>query len=72
LLAGNIYKVGLEFNYFLAVPADFETGTFKAVVINTMTTEFQIQVIPEPATYAELFGVVALVGVMFRRRRQAA
>ncbi len=28
--------------------------------------------IPEPSTYAAIFGVMALVGVLFRRRRQAA
>lgn len=70
MLAGNTYKVGLEFNYFLAAPVDFETGTFKAVVINTVTTEFQIQVIPEPSTYAEIFGAVALLGVAIHRRRR--
>lgn len=70
MLAGNTYKVGLEFNYFLAAPADFETGVFKAVVINTMTTEFLIQVVPEPSTYAEIFGVLALTGAVLHRRRR--
>lgn len=70
MLAGNTYKVGLEFNYFLAAPVDFEAGTFKAVVINTMTTEFLIQVIPEPSTYAIILGAMALAGVGIHRRRR--
>jgi hypothetical protein len=69
LTSGSTYDASLRFNLNYsdyAVNITGATGNF------SFTTEvaFQIQAIPEPSTYAEIFGVVALTGVMFQRRRR--
>lgn len=43
----------------------------KAFVIGT-TTSFTLQAIPEPSTYAAIFGALALAGAAIHRRRRAA
>jgi hypothetical protein len=73
LTVGQTYYASLQFNnnhIDYAVP-NLGNGNVGYSVIN----EFEILAvgaIPEPSTYAAIFGVVALVGVMLRRRRQAA
>ncbi len=70
LTAGETYSASLQFNnnsIVYAVP-NLGNGNVGYSTIN----EFQIQAVPEPSTYAAIFGAVALVGVMFHRRRRVA
>jgi hypothetical protein len=70
LTAGQVYNVSLRFNNnYIDYAA---VGGANGNVSYTTENSFQIQAIPEPATYAEILGVVALAGVMFHRRRRAA
>lgn len=69
----GIYYGGLEFNVFTSSLVDL--GTFDAglsggsgVSVYTALMDFQIQAIPEPSTYAAIIGVLALAGVVIRRR----
>ncbi len=68
LTAGN-YTVEIEFN----AVNELNIGDFPApaVALFTSRTQFSLQVIPEPSTYAAIFGAVALAGVMLHRRRLA-
>lgn len=70
---GN-YLLELEFNSIVSVdtlsPVVGADGV--GIAIYTSRTTFNIQVIPEFATYAEIFGAVALVGAMVHRRRRLA
>jgi hypothetical protein len=75
-VAGNIltngtYTVRLEFNRLLD-PSNsnvFEAQSLGAFTSNTTFT-IQVGAIPEPSTYAAIFGAVALAGVMLHRRRR--
>jgi hypothetical protein len=77
LTAGNSYTVKLDFDDIVGgtnvstVGSGALTGASYVGVYNAETT-FTIQAIPEPATYVEFFGLVALAGVMFQRRRRLA
>jgi hypothetical protein len=69
LTAGQTYNVSLRFNNnFIDMNAIGAGGNANA----GFTTEnmFQIQAIPEPSTYAAIFGVLALTGVVIHRRRR--
>ena len=71
LTAGQVYDVSLRFNNNFI---DMGTSIAGANGNSGYTTEvdFQIQAIPEPSTYAAIFGVLALGGVMVQRRRRTA
>ncbi len=80
MLAGNNYNVQLNFdNVVGGIPGlqTVATGPLAFVpaqyagIYNAVTT-FTIQAIPEPSTYAEIFGAVALAGVVIARRRRVA
>ena len=72
-LGGSSSKsLELEFNNII----DFYTNTpdagNTAVSAFTSATKISIQVIPEPSTYAAIFGALALAGAMLHRRRRLA
>lgn len=78
LVAGNSYNVSLDFDDIVGATSPYNfagTGGMSAAqyvgVYNAQTT-FTIQAVPEPATYAEIFGLVALAGVMIHCRRRLA
>lgn len=73
--AGNIYSGSLEYSRVLGsgpnvdLSATYGAGAIGAPIY-TAYTAFAIQAIPEPSTYAAILGVLALAGVMIRRRRK--
>lgn len=75
MVAGNTYNVELDFDNIVGGTIGNYGGTGAmaaaqyAGVYNT-STFFTINAIPEPSTYAAIFGVVALAGVMIYRRRR--
>jgi hypothetical protein len=76
-ISGNTYNVDISYNYatsFADISSAFGqvANSANGVTIFGATTSFTIQAVPEPSTYAAIFGVVALAGVMIRRRRRAA
>ena len=71
LTAGQVYDANLRFNNnFINYNTPFSGANGN--IGYTISNDFQIQAIPEPSTYAAILGVVALGGVMIRRRRMAA
>jgi hypothetical protein len=80
LVAGNTYNVELDFDNIVGGTIGNFTGTgpmaspqyAAAYNANTSFTINAISAVPEPSTYAAIFGAVSLAGVMMRRRRQLA
>jgi hypothetical protein len=80
MVAGNTYLVELDFDNIVGGTLGNYSGTGAmlspqyAGVYNRSTTFTinAVSAIPEPATYAAIFGALALAGVMIHRRRQAA
>jgi hypothetical protein len=74
MTAGQNYTVELMFDDVVGGTAPFNfggTGGMSATQYAgayTAQTKFTIQAIPEPSTYAAMFGGLALVGVAIRRR----
>lgn len=72
-LSAGIYSGALEFNNVVSGGLVDLSGVYgagaKGVSVYTAFTNFQIQAIPEPSAYAVIAGVLALAGVMVRRRR---
>lgn len=71
---GQNYSGDMEFNNIIGSLVDLSTpygGSAKGIVLYSAFTSFQIQAIPEPSTYAAIFGGLALAGVVIRRRRRA-
>jgi hypothetical protein len=62
------YFVEVEFNAISSIDQSYVGAT--GVALYTSRTSFNIQVVPEPSTYAEILGVVALTGAMLHRRRR--
>ncbi len=72
--AGQFYSGDMEFNNLIGSLVDLSGtygGSAKGITIYSAFTSFQIQAIPEPSTYAAIFGALALAGVMIHRRRRA-
>ncbi len=70
-LGGSSTKsIELEFNNIIDYFANTPGAGNTSVSAFTSATKISIQVIPEPSTYAEIFGVLALAGAMFHRRRR--
>jgi hypothetical protein len=72
---GQNYSGDMEFNNIIGSLVDLSTpygGSAKGIVLYSAFTSFQIQAIPEPSTYAAIFGALALAGVMIHRRRRTA
>lgn len=71
----GIYSGGLEFNVvdgsLVDLTTPFGSGA-NGVAVYTAFTTFSIQAIPEPSTYAAIFGGLACLGVAFKRRRALA
>jgi len=72
MVAGNAYILELEYNLAPNAASNLFGAGELDLGLFTYRTKLTLIAVPEPATYAEIFGVVALVGMMFRRRRQAA
>lgn len=74
-LSAGTYQGGMEFNNIVSSLIDL-SGTYGAgangVSVYTAYTTFQIQAVPEPSTYAAIAGGLALLGVMWHRRRRTA
>ncbi len=77
-IAGNSYTVEME---FVNISGGSGVSTFATagglngkdyVGYYGRSTSFTIQAIPEPSTYAAIFGALALAGVMIHRRRRTA
>ncbi|MEI6861672.1 MAG: PEP-CTERM sorting domain-containing protein [Verrucomicrobiota bacterium] len=69
-ISGSTYQVSLEFNNIVDGPFPLSgplTGG-QAVAVYTARTTFNLQVIPEPSTYAALAGASVLVLAAWRRR----
>lgn len=64
------YFVEMEFNAISDIDTSYTN--VKSLALYTARTTFNIQVIPEPSTYAAIVGVLALAGVMLHRRRRIA
>jgi hypothetical protein len=62
----------IEFNNIIDYFANTPGAGNTSVSAFTSVTKISIQVIPEPSTYAAIFGGLALVGVMLHRRRRLA
>lgn len=78
MTVGQTYTVELSFDDVVGSTAPFNvsgTGGMSAAQyagVYTAQTKFTINAIPEPATYAAIFGALALAGsIVHRRRRQA-
>lgn len=71
-LVGQTYTGGVEFIRWTEIDAGVSIGGVTGLAGFSVITEFSIQAIPEPSTYAAIFGGLALAGVMFHRRRRAA
>lgn len=72
LSAGQIYHGDLEFNNVVSSLVDLSSiygGSAKGVSVYTAYTNFQIQAVPEPATYAAWAALIALGAALRRRRR---
>jgi hypothetical protein len=70
--AGQNYSGDMEFNHIIGSLVDLSGiygGSAQGIVIYSAFTSFQIQAIPEPTTYAAIFGALACLGVAFKRRR---
>lgn len=77
LTVGQSYTVELSFDDVVGGTAPFNvSGTGGMIAaqyagVYTAQTKFTIQAIPEPSTYAAIFGAVVLLGAGLRRRRAA-
>ena len=69
-LGGSSSKsIEIEFNNLIDQLVNTPISGATSISAFSSYTKFNIQVIPEPSTYAAIFGVVALAGVMILRRR---
>ncbi len=78
MLAGNSYNVELDFDKIVGGSlSKVGSGTLNGANFagvysaDTFFTINAVSAVPEPSTYAAIFGAVALAGVMLRRRRQS-
>lgn len=72
-LSGSASKsIELEFNNLISMIPDTPVAGANSISAFSTFTTFNIQVIPEPSTYAAIFGGLALAGVMIVRRRRTA
>ena len=70
LQSGMTYNSGLEFIALMSSDgADF--GSAQGSFTFENATNFQLQAIPEPSTYAAISGLLALAVAAYRRRRRA-
>lgn len=69
LTVGNTYSFTVEFIRLTEMSTALGTNALGVAGYVTNTT-FSVQVIPEPSTYAVIFGALALAGVMIHRRRR--
>lgn len=72
LTAGQIYDFELVFVNAVYVDTSTltSTGGNEGIAGYVTIVSFDIQAIPEPSTYAAIFGVLALAGVVIHRRRK--
>jgi hypothetical protein len=70
LAPGN--TTGAEIAFIKLTDSDSSIAGASGVVGYVTIVSFDIQAIPEPSTYAAIFGALALAGVMIHRRRRLA
>jgi hypothetical protein len=70
LLAGETYNGSVEFIRWTEIDAGVSISGVTGLAGFSVITSFQIQAIPEPSTYATIFGALALAGVAVHRRRK--
>lgn len=73
LTGGNTYHFNLEFNRIVSSSTAMQPtlgASALGIAAYTVITSFDVQVIPEPSTYAMILGVLALAGVVIHRRRK--
>lgn len=63
-------SIEIEFNNLIDQLPNTPISGATSISAFSSFTKFNIQVIPEPSTYAAIFGGLALAGVMLRRRRR--
>lgn len=61
-----------ELNFINQIDTDSSIGGATGLTAYVSILSFEIQAIPEPSTYAAIFGMLALAGVMMVRRPRAA
>jgi hypothetical protein len=73
LMAGQTYNLLVVYSDILTFDATLYGSTVTGVALFEIGTVIQLTAIPEPSTYAAIFGALALAGVLIhRRRRQVA
>lgn len=70
LVSGTEYFVEIEYFNLLSVQNVAELDGALAFAMFVSRTQFSIQAVPEPSTYAAIVGALVLGGVMFVRRRR--
>lgn len=70
LANGNTTRA--ELNFINQIDTDSSIGGATGFTAYVSILSFEIQAIPEPSTYAVIFGTLSLAGVMFHRRRRSA
>ncbi|MDI1320304.1 MAG: PEP-CTERM sorting domain-containing protein, partial [bacterium] len=68
MVAGNTYTLQLEFNLGTNATSNILGFGELDMGLFTYRTNITVIAVPEPSTYAAILGVVALGGVMIRRR----
>ncbi|MBA4137212.1 MAG: hypothetical protein C0518_07840 [Opitutus sp.] len=68
--AGQSYTFLVSYEQILSWDATAYGNAVTAVGLFEIRTSFTVQAIPEPSTYAALFGAVGLLGVVAQRRRR--
>lgn len=76
LIPANSFTAGQttsgELNFVNVIDEDTSIAGATGFTAYVSILSFQIQVIPEPSTYAAIFGALALAGVALHRRRRIA
>lgn len=69
---GQSYNLVVVYSDILTFDTTLYGNAVTGVALFEISTTIQLMAIPEPSTYAMIFGGLALAGVMFHRRRRLA
>ncbi|MBI2813234.1 MAG: PEP-CTERM sorting domain-containing protein [Opitutae bacterium] len=74
MVLGQTYTLEIEYNLALNTASNLFGGGAGELDLGLFTyrTQLTLIAVPEPSTYAAIFGGVALAGVMLHRRRRAS